>query len=189
MLRYCGQNYTKIKASLALFVAIITIQSCGTSGLRQDAASLPKTTTYEQPLLDIEESLQENAVGFNAVNEDKIRDIQPNTPNTKIIVPDPKVTTHYVHELIGMETGAIYSILGKPSLIRKEEPARILQYVVRECVLDIYLYEDGSADKKITVIYYEMRNANGKIIRDNACFMNIVSAHYNMSHKVHDQPS
>ena len=189
MLKYCYQHCIKIKASLALLIAIITIQSCGTSGLRQDAASLPKTTNYERPSIAIEETLKENTLGLNAVKEAKIRDVQATTPRTGISIPDVNMTTYYVHEIIGMDIGAISSLLGKPSLTRKEKSVRILQYSVKECVLDIYLYEDGSTYKELKVKYYEMRNANGEILIDNNCFMNVVSAHYKSSQKVLDRPS
>lgn len=46
-------------------------------------------------------------------------------------------------ELIGLHQLPLWQRLGSPQLVRRDGDARVWQYRTDDCVLDIYLYEDG----------------------------------------------
>lgn len=50
--------------------------------------------------------------------------------------PDPR-------ELIGLHQLSLWQKLGSPQLVRRDGGARVWQYQTPDCVLDLYLYEDG----------------------------------------------
>lgn len=50
--------------------------------------------------------------------------------------PDPR-------ELIGLHQLPLWQRLGSPQLVRRDGDARVWQYRTEDCVLDVYLYEDG----------------------------------------------
>jgi hypothetical protein len=47
--------------------------------------------------------------------------------------------------IIGRDAATVMALLGKPSLDRREGPARLLQFVRPPCVLDVFLYPDTGA--------------------------------------------
>ena len=64
------------------------------------------------------------------------------------IEDDPKT-------LMGLDRGGLAALLGKPSQVRREQPAEIWQYVGADCIFDIFLYKDQGAYR---VIHAEARD-------------------------------
>lgn len=68
--------------------------------------------------------------------------------------PDPR-------ELIGLHQVPLWQKLGSPQLVRRDGGARVWQYRTEDCVIDIYLYENG-ADFRATHVSMRAR-ANGRL--------------------------
>ena len=49
-------------------------------------------------------------------------------------------------EVVGMSDGDVRQIFGSPSYIRRESPAAVWQYRPGDCIVDMFLYTDGSGD-------------------------------------------
>jgi hypothetical protein len=48
-------------------------------------------------------------------------------------------------------------LLGKPSVVRNENPAEIWQYQVKNCVIDLYFYQNDGGGTPSPIAYYEIR--------------------------------
>lgn len=57
--------------------------------------------------------------------------------------------------LIGLGPDALTAMLGRPELIRREQPAEIWQYRAASCVFDVFLY-DQAGSRRVT--YLEARD-------------------------------
>jgi hypothetical protein len=57
--------------------------------------------------------------------------------------------------LMGLDRDGLAAVLGSPSLIRREAPAEIWQYVTSGCVFEVVLYE---RDQRYAVSYLEARD-------------------------------
>jgi hypothetical protein len=56
--------------------------------------------------------------------------------------------------LLHMNRRTISSLLGKPEFVRREATARVWQYRITHCVLDLFLYDEAAEHR---VIHYEFR--------------------------------
>jgi hypothetical protein len=57
--------------------------------------------------------------------------------------------------LMGLDRDGLAAVLGSPTLIRRESPAEIWQYVTSSCVFEVVLYE---RDQRYAVSYLEARD-------------------------------
>ena len=70
-------------------------------------------------------------------------------------------------ELIGRDGGGVRSALGEPKRIRKEDSAQVWQYDGGSCVLDLFLYPEGSGHH---VVHLEARDVlDGKAFDSDRC--------------------
>ena len=76
-------------------------------------------------------------------------------------------------QLYGLDSGALGSLLGQPSLIRSESPAEIWQYRGRTCVFDVFLY-DGADQPRVT--YIEARDDLARRIDARGCLNELLRA-------------
>ena len=60
-------------------------------------------------------------------------------------------------QLAGMDADNVARLLGSPGLLRRDGPAQIWQYVDEDCILDLFLYQNGT---RHLVEYVEARPAN-----------------------------
>lgn len=60
-------------------------------------------------------------------------------------LPPPEPPALKPAELMGLAQGELTELLGTPSLKRTDPPAALWQYRDTDCILDLFLYEDGSA--------------------------------------------
>lgn len=73
--------------------------------------------------------------------------------------------------LLRMRDGQVSDILGKPGFIRRDAEARVWQYRISACVLDLFLYDDAA---EYRVIDYEFRGASGASVSAPDCFENLL---------------
>jgi hypothetical protein len=57
--------------------------------------------------------------------------------------------------LRGLAAADVRAVLGNPSYLRREAPAEIWQYYGSGCVLDLFFYDDGTAQR---VLHAELRS-------------------------------
>ncbi len=75
--------------------------------------------------------------------------------------------------LVGQNKAAVQNQLGAPQLIRRDGPAEVWQYLAGACILDLFLYEDGTSHR---VNYLELRiQPDAKFPRER-CFEQILAA-------------
>lgn len=64
--------------------------------------------------------------------------------------------------LIGRDADSIEAELGRPDFVRKETGARVWQYFAGDCILDLFLYQDGKGEEKegaaFRAVHYELRS-------------------------------
>lgn len=77
-------------------------------------------------------------------------------------------------ELLGMGSLSVNNLLGIPSLLRREEPAQVWQYITENCVLNIYLYKGSISPQSFEVTYYEFHQTESAQNSDEFCFSEIV---------------
>ncbi len=101
----------------------------------------------------------------------KIKQISPDT--AAILVPEkrPVRLTGDPQELMGLDTETVASALGTPEQIRKEAPAQVWQYLAADCVLDLYLYEDGGVSR---VTYLEARSPKAETSPTERCVKSVL---------------
>jgi hypothetical protein len=74
-------------------------------------------------------------------------------------------------ELMGLDTKTVASALGAPGQIRKEAPAQVWQYLSGECVLDLYLYDQGGISR---VTYLEARSPKAELSPTERCVKSVL---------------
>ncbi len=75
-------------------------------------------------------------------------------------------------EMVGKSGAQITSAIGAPAFRRKDGEARIWQYRGTNCLLDVFLYKNGSSLK---VKYAELRRRAGGGLTESACLANAVT--------------
>ena len=75
-----------------------------------------------------------------------------------------------VRDLIGLERHEIQARLGDPALRRRDAPAEIWQYRSPLCVLDLFLYRDGTA---MRVTNAELRPRDGRELPATTCLSSL----------------
>lgn len=77
------------------------------------------------------------------------------------------------NQLMGLDRSGLTALLGKPDLVRREQPAEIWQYVAANCVFDVVLYDSG---QRYRVTYLEARNAAADRLAPRPCLNQILRA-------------
>ena len=85
----------------------------------------------------------------------------------------PPLILPALKDLIGKSQDQVAALFGKPTLVRHDEPARLVQYRAKECALDIFLYREGAA---YAVSYTEVRGANSAVIKEADCVRAVLKA-------------
>ena len=76
-------------------------------------------------------------------------------------------------QLMGLDRSGLTALLGKPDLVRREQPAEIWQYLAANCVFDVVLYDSG---QRYRVTYLEARNAEADRLAPRPCLNQILRA-------------
>jgi hypothetical protein len=100
-----------------------------------------------------------------------IASLEPATaPVTSAAAAPPRPPLNDVRELIGLEREQIQARLGDPALRRRDAPAEIWQYRSPLCVLDVFLYRDGTA---MRVTNAELRPRDGRELPAATCLSSL----------------
>ena len=93
------------------------------------------------------------------------RDPAPTPVHTPApVAPKPQV----VHSnLIGATAGQLIQLFGQPALQVREGPGLKLQFRGRNCVLDAYLYPQGTSGERVT--YVDARLPSGNDTNTQEC--------------------
>ena len=79
--------------------------------------------------------------------------------------------------LKGQSEADLRSLFGEPRMLRRDGPARVWQYVVETCYLDVFLYEEKDAGGvSVLVRHFEIRNRGEHSPSTRACLSAIVAA-------------
>ena len=163
----CTQKTTYIQKNSVLVPSKTTIKLdlVNRNNSRETNTNQPPESLSETQLSKIENS-------NNLDNPSKLPIRQPKSI-TKLSIGDKK-DSQYVYrnpkELLGMGSLSVSDLLGIPSLLRKETPAEVWQYVSEDCILNIYMYEDAISPEGFEVTYYEFNQVPEKKNSDEICF-------------------
>lgn len=84
--------------------------------------------------------------------------------------PKPKITAQ---QLLGQMGPWVRSKLGEPVFVRAEKTANIWQYKNGHCVLNLFLYAEGTADSASRVLHFDARDAHGANTDRNTCLASL----------------
>ena len=86
--------------------------------------------------------------------------------------PEPEIDDD-PERLLGLRPDALSDLLGRPELIRREDPAQIWQYRGADCVFDVILYQDAGGS---SVTYVEARDGDGDRTEPRPCLNQLLRA-------------
>ena len=108
-------------------------------------------------------------VGAEIAVEDALDD-SPHPPEVAILAPpiddDPE-------QLMGLGREDLGALLGKPSLVRREIPAEIWQYEAKDCIFDVFLYDESG---RYRVSYLEARDDQARKTEARPCLNQLLRA-------------
>jgi hypothetical protein len=90
-----------------------------------------------------------------------------------ILQPPPTQTPQIRSDLIGLSAGELIQRMGQPALQVREGAGLKLQWRGRSCVLDAYLYLQGSVER---VTHVDTRLSNGNETGQPACIASLTRA-------------
>ena len=88
-------------------------------------------------------------------------------PRPAVAPPRLSETERDPERLLHMNRRTISSLLGKPEFVRQEATARVWQYRIDRCVLDLFLYDEANEHR---VIHYEFRPTMAGLDPIDDCF-------------------
>jgi hypothetical protein len=86
---------------------------------------------------------------------------------TGVTPPPVSYTTVGLERVLGQNAAGLTDLFGAPDADVREGPARKLQFGSAICVLDAYLYPQGSAEPRVT--YLDAREPDGSAIDRASC--------------------
>ena len=144
------------RSCLILLFAALTLSACQTTGSKPQTAA-PTVTTPAGP-----------AAGTKA----KANPAPAVRPQETALPPLPPINDD-PGQLLGLDRGGLAALLGDPTLIRRENPAEIWQYVTADCVFDVVLYANG---RDYAVSYSEARDARAVVQAPRPCLNSLLRA-------------
>jgi len=75
-------------------------------------------------------------------------------------------------DLVGKSDSQVQSALGTPAFKRTDGPAQVWQYRGSACLLDVFLYKQGTG---FSVKHAELRRRGGGTLTDQACMANALT--------------
>ena len=76
-------------------------------------------------------------------------------------------------QLMGLDRDGLTAVLGTPTLIRREAPAEIWQYLAEGCIFDVVLYQRGA---DYAVSYLEARDVAAAVQEPRPCLNQLLRA-------------
>ena len=68
--------------------------------------------------------------------------------------------------IIGTDAGSLQRLLGPPRLVRRDAPAELWQYRARDCVVDLFFYQEKDG---LRLLYVEARTGAAEITAPQPC--------------------
>jgi hypothetical protein len=68
--------------------------------------------------------------------------------------------------MIGADSVALQRLFGPPRLVRRDAPAELWQYQTRDCVVDLFLYQEKDGLK---LAYLEARTGAAQVTAPRPC--------------------
>ncbi|NQV99049.1 MAG: hypothetical protein HQ483_05095 [Rhodospirillales bacterium] len=93
---------------------------------------------------------------------------QKQTAKAARVYPEPAV-------LDGLSAQKVEELLGLPEFKRSDEPAEIWQYRVKNCTLDLFMYETLDSTQR-SVAHFETRATQGSSVSAKDCFTSVLKA-------------
>ena len=122
-------------------------------------------------LLGPPQKRSEGAPAYGAAPSAATASLEPSTaPPAPSATAPARPPLKDVRELIGLEREQIQARLGDPALRRRDAPAEIWQYRSPLCVLDVFLYRDGTA---MRVTSAELRPRDGRELPAATCLSSL----------------
>lgn len=150
----------------------------GPAALDRRTKDKPRTKTLRTTLLIAGLALglsgcQVPATGHTPIANKAVPKITKAAPEESAALPEkaPVHLTGDPKELMGLDTESVASALGEPRQIRKEAPAQVWQYLAGDCVLDLYLYDEGGISR---VTYFEARTPKAELSPADRCFKSVL---------------
>ncbi len=146
---------------VAVFLAAALVSGCAknrpvpSAGAAAETAGAEASRTETDAVEEKQEPLQETAIP------------KPDFPE---IDDDPA-------QLIKMTRDDLNGFLGQPDLVRRENPAEIWQYRGKDCILDIFLYNEADQENSpYRVVYSEARGREAGKADQRACLNELLRA-------------
>lgn len=143
-----------IRRSIAAFVlaAALSVAGCQATNVA-DGTQRPRSTA-------------EAGIAYAAPGPDDTTKPAADTDNApaRVRLTDAELDPGRLLDITGTD---VSHILGDPGFVRREASARVWQYTVADCVLDVFLYDEASGYR---VVYYEFRPMAGQDISELECF-------------------
>jgi hypothetical protein len=74
-------------------------------------------------------------------------------------------------KVLGLKPHDVQELLGMPRLVRRDDPAEVWQYRSSACVLDVFLYPEGTGAQQVR--YLEARTVAAEPARTDECVNDI----------------
>jgi hypothetical protein len=92
-------------------------------------------------------------------------------PSSRLPVPPPDIDLGQILQASGDQ---VTSLLGRPELRRRERQAELWQYRSTSCVLNLFVYPNGS-NKAPEVTHAEARSRTGSLIPPRMCLASLIA--------------
>ena len=92
-------------------------------------------------------------------------------PPMRIPLPPPDID---LGQILRVDTDQVVSLLGKPELKRRERQAELWQYRSASCVLNLFVYPNGS-NKAPEVTHAEARSRAGGMMPPRMCLASLIA--------------
>ena len=169
MARQTGVIWPSLAGQVALVLVILVAVACAAPPQARKAHPQRKaivvTAPTEQPKVEVKTDF-----------------VSPKRPKDQTLVTElaPQVVRRAINydpkQLLGLTSGAVHRLLGKPSLLRNEAPAQVWQYKIADCVLDIFLYAGKTEPENTHVTYFEIRGDETAPRDSYICFAGILES-------------
>ena len=139
----------------------MTLSACGNAAKRKVVIVGSEPRTSQDKTGRTEEKVTESNSSTPADQPEELAALSYDAaPLEADVNDDPK-------QLLGIDTKALEALLGKPSLVRKENPAVIWQYNAESCVLDLVLYDSVTS-------YVEARDEQVRPMDNRKCLRRLL---------------
>lgn len=139
----------------------MSLSACGNAAKRKVVIVGSEPRTSQDKTGHTEEKVTESNSSTPADKPEELAALSYDAaPLEADVNDDPK-------QLLGIDTKALEALLGKPSLVRKENPAVIWQYNAENCVLDLVLYDSVTS-------YVEARDEQVRPMDNRKCLRRLL---------------